>query len=253
MKAVKSVAVYSHYIWLKVPSAGDFYCPLTFSRPSQPVKCATDRVYSKSPSTVWHFIFLPHKSNEALIDSLHWFNTASPGWNTAVLSDGNWCVYIYWMWMYRVCGVAVAHVGLGFCGFGYTPRDGCTAETSRLCLQHLSTLSKLPAHYYQDLMGLSCPRSLRLYHLPWDNNSASSVALIEILYLLNLHYCWRVAEYSLGHVIHVGNSWTLLGRILVHHRGLSCVWIEIFAAGAEMHDSFLKNVRGNQVVLCLLT
>lgn len=45
-----------------VPSAEDFYCPFTFSRPPQPEKCATDGVYSKSPSTVWHFIFLPYKS-----------------------------------------------------------------------------------------------------------------------------------------------------------------------------------------------
>lgn len=45
-----------------VPSAEDFYCPFTFSRPPQPVQCATDGVYSKSPSTVWHFIFLPYKA-----------------------------------------------------------------------------------------------------------------------------------------------------------------------------------------------
>lgn len=160
------------------------------------MKCATDRVYSKSTSTVWHFIFLPCKSNEVLIDSLHWLNLASPGWNTALLSDGNLCVYIYWMWIYSICGVVVGHVGLGFCGFGCTPWDGCTAE-SGLCLQHLSTTSQLPAHYQQDLMGLSCTGSLRLYHPQWDNNSAyiTSVALIEILYLLNLHYCWHVAEF----------------------------------------------------------
>lgn len=176
------------------------YCPLAFSRPPQPVKCATDRVYSKSPSTVWHFMFLPHKSNEALIDSLHWFNLASPSWTTVMGT----CVYICWMWIYCICGGVVGHVGLGVCGFGCAPRDGCTAEISRRCLQHLSTSSKLPSHYYKDLMGLSCPRSLRLYHLPWENNSASSATLIEILYLLNLHYCGCVAEFSLGQVIHGG-------------------------------------------------
>lgn len=134
------------------------------------------------------------------IDSLHWFNLASPSWTTVMGT----CVYIYWMWIYCICGRAVGHVGLGVCGFGCAPRDGCTAETSRRRLQHLSTRSKLPSHYYKDLMGLSCPRSLRLYHLPWENNSASSPTLIEILYLLNLHYCWRVAEFSLGQVIHGG-------------------------------------------------
>lgn len=101
------------------------------------------------------------------------------------------------MWMYCVCGVAVAHVGLGFFGFGCTPRASCTVETSRLHLQHPSTLSTLPAHYYQDLMGLSCPRGLRPYHPPC-NNGASRVAVIEILYWLSLHYSWHVAEFSLG-------------------------------------------------------
>lgn len=87
--------------WTQISICRGFvFCPL------QPAKCATDRVYNKSTSTVWHFIFLPCKSNEALIDSLHWFNLASPGWNTALLSDGNLCVCVYWMWMYSTvwCG-----------------------------------------------------------------------------------------------------------------------------------------------------
>lgn len=69
------------------PSAGDFYRPPAFSRPAQPVKCATNRVYSKSPSTVWHFGSLPHKSSQALIDSLHWFNLGSAGWTIASLTQ----------------------------------------------------------------------------------------------------------------------------------------------------------------------
>lgn len=172
------------------------------------MKCATDRVYSKSPSTVWHFVSLPHKSNEALIDSLHWFNSASAGWTIASLSQRKSSVGIYSVYtglqIYCIRGVALGHVGLGICGFGWTPRHGCTTNISRGCPQHPSTCSKLPSHYYRELMGLSCPRSPQLYHPPWDNNSAPSVALIEILYLLNLCYCWWVAELSLGHVIHVG-------------------------------------------------
>lgn len=187
--------------WTQISICRGFvFCPL------QPAKCATDRVYNKSTSTVWHFIFLPCKSNEALIDSLHWFNLASPGWNTALLSDGNLCVCVYTGCGCTVlCGVVVVvvvvgRVGMGFCGFGCTPWDGCTAETGRLCLQCLSARSGLPAHHQQDLMGLSCPRSLQLYRPQWHNNSAyiTSVALIEILYLLNLHYCWRVAEFLWG-------------------------------------------------------
>lgn len=81
--------------------------------------------------------------------------------------------------MYCICGVAVGHIGLGSCEFG--------------CLQHLSTRSKLPSHYYRDLMGLSCPGGLRLQRLLRDNNRTSSATLIEILYLSNLHYCRRVA------------------------------------------------------------
>lgn len=111
--------------WTQISICRGFvFCPL------QPAKCATDRVYNKSTSTVWHFIFLPCKSNEALIDSLHWFNLASPGWNTALLSDGNLCVCIldvdvqycvvWWWWWWWVV--------LGWASVGLAARPGTAAQ-----------------------------------------------------------------------------------------------------------------------------
>lgn len=214
-----------------------------FLGPLQPAKYATDRVYNKSTSTLWYFISLHSKSNEAPIDSLHWFNLASPVWNTALLSDENLCVYILdvdiqYLW----CGGG-SYMGWASVGLAAYPWDCCTAETSRLCLQYLSTSSQLPTHFQQDLMGPSCPRSLRLYRPQWDNNSASykccpnwNPLIIELALLLACGWI------SLGHVVHFGNYWTLFGWILVDYRALSCAWhhwIKILAWQVQMHDSFL--------------
>ena len=185
------------------------------------MQCATDRVYNKSPSTVWHFIFLPCKSNEALIDSLHWFNLASPGWNTALLSDGElgymcvcvcvcvsvcacvcsgrgYTVFVAWRWV--VPGSA--------CDGLATPLDDRTVGN-----QHLSSAS---IHTFSAASMLSagsngayssCPRCLRLYHPLWDNNStpATSDALIEIRYFIELVLLLARGWMSLGCVIRFGN------------------------------------------------
>lgn len=163
--------------------------------PLQSEKCATDRVYNKSTETVWHFIY-SCTVNPMKLSLIPYIDLTQPLWGeirhcsvmgTCVYTGCGYTVFVVQCWVI---------LGWASVGWAACPRAGCTEETSRLCL-HLSTSPPLPAHSQWDLMGLSCPRSPRLYRPRWDNNSASitSAALIEILYLLNLHYCWRVAEF----------------------------------------------------------